>query len=243
MKPNLFIPELNISSLITAEGINKFKAEFSRQSVEFDKMIDVVSILKLPFNSKITIINNNGDEAEYEYFQDYFRVAINRIPDNFYKKLKVEGKKIYSDNARINFYKTKQIEVLKTLNYYSGCNHINSTEKDEIKNQLEVISDKLNKRILGLSDVANDKITFNIDKGEVLYLLKLLLELKIITGISIYELMKFAEKHFNYSKHTKISSANKSLSTYISRLETKRGNKLSYTDTDLLNFFKGVLDI
>lgn len=238
----LLIPELKITDLLTNKGFNKFKDNFTLQSIEF-KNVDNKEDLSPQFTGEVLQFDSNGNEKTFCYYSDYLPHAVSNLSKSYLKELKQESKDIYATDARVNFLNQKLREIHLIIEKYRSAAHLESPEKELIISELEKLSDRLSDKMNDLIEVADDKITFDLKKNEVLLLFKLFHELGIIKGITIYDLWRFVEKHINFRDHQEIKSANKSFNTEMARLNKSKGNRFQFNDIALINLIREILKI
>lgn len=238
----LNVPDLKITDLLTDIGVIDFKNKFSLNADQF-RDLDSYDRVNVKFEQKVVVTDKEGNETEYDYYDDYLKPAISKLPNTYLKDLKLKAKGIYSTDARINFLKQKEKELHSVIGAYKETIHLNSTDNELIISELENLSDRLNDRIEDLTQLANDKITFNLNKNQVLLLFRLLHELSIIKGITIYDLMHFLENHVNFKNHQEIKGANKSLNTELTRLKKSVKGVYKLNDQALLDLINDILKI
>lgn len=241
MRP-LFIPEILITGLLTAKGLKSFKNTFSLQADEFKHVVHEQQ-LNPDFKNIIDVTDEKGNEYNYKYHENYFVETISKMSKIYLKRLKIDSQEIYSSSARVNFLKQKTKEIHKVIDAYREVKHLNTKERALIIAKLESLSDRLTERMVELMFVKEDKITFNLNKNQVLMLFKLFHELDIIKGINIYDLMHFVERQVNFKNNQEIRNANKSLNTELARLKKSNSGKIQLDDTALLDLIKNILKI
>lgn len=241
MKPTLHLPIINIDTFFGQEEFLKLKASFYRNDIQFSSMDEMeyakhIKGLKGVIPIRISNLNKDGDEFHYIFENDYLLPALNDFRTAYLKRVKEEGQKIYGADARIDFLIKHSKIILKALSRMSKINYITTGQKVYIKVTLEGLLDIFEERIDQLKTKKAKKLQLNLSKGDALYLFKVLHELNLIKGSSIYDIMHFVEDNFNYAGNKEIKGANKALNTYLGRHSVTKFDKKT-----LLDFFKRIL--
>ncbi len=234
MKPKLRTLLVDIDGINTKNKYNLLKKDFQNRDPFFGAMIaDTVFVDEDEIIAVRRTIEYEGEEFEYEFVEDYFIPVLDKMEQSYCKNIENSMECINGAEANIHFIDRNMDKIIEQIAEYEALNFLGEREKRLVNDKLQNVLDFLAAEKEPLVRTVDNKLNFNLQLNELVHFLKLLHENKIITGISITDLMRYAEKNFKYQKKD-ISRANKQLGSYI-----KSKNLKKFDEQALINFIKG----
>lgn len=196
---------INLDTLLSQSEFCKLKLSFLLGHVKYSDEYFYDQELRLQVNlaeNDIFRFDENGNRIDQNFFEDFLKPEISKIPERIFDALRKEIKEkgIYGDSALSHYVASKTNELLEKRESISHLTHLPDKIKSAIYDVIDEVYNYLKTEFIDAVSKVKKKIPLNLSKIQIILLFYLLSEGEIanLDEIDKKDLLLKLEDVFEY---------------------------------------------